>query len=163
MTDMPPVPTGRGSTPSPSSSVRHVCEMRSRVTLAMSRQSGQSGLMTNLLGTEPQTDTVSSGQSDAPLRRRGLAVCAGAVACAAIAGAIGAGAGLDLISTPFRRRLPFQSPVALGGCGAQCAWRGDERADPAAITAGGLTMGWVAFETTIVREPSVFDVLSGGA
>jgi len=144
--------------------------------LASRARTGNHVLMTNsvALGAEPEKGKVSSGQSIARLRQRGLAVCAGGIAFAAFVGAIGATAGLDLISRPFRRRLPFRSPVLGAGAlvvvvgmpsvvAAQYAWRGDERADLAAMTAGGLTLGWIAFETTVVREPSLFDVVSGGA
>ncbi|HWS45292.1 MAG TPA: hypothetical protein VN636_05470, partial [Acidimicrobiia bacterium] len=98
-------------------------------------------------GTEPEFDDMSRSKPNARVRRRGLAACAGGVALAAFAGAIGAAAGLDLVSTRFRRRLPYRSPVLGAGAlvvvvavpsalTARYAWRGDERADAAAITAG---------------------------
>ncbi len=99
--------------------------------------------------------------------RRPLAALAMVNAVAAFGGAIGLATGALALGGNLDDRLPFASPVA-GGVAlavivglpltrvAVLAWRGDERADVAAVTTGVVLIGWIVVQLAFLRTLSFF-------
>jgi hypothetical protein len=104
---------------------------------------------------------------DEELRRqqRVLATCTGAMAVAAVAGAVGlVGGGIDFgeVDELIRDRIPWQNPVVAGlalggavavpmGTAALMAWRGAAKADVAALVAGAALICWIVGEVALLR------------
>jgi hypothetical protein len=98
-------------------------------------------------------------------RRRALAGVAWVNAIAALGGAVSLATGMLDLGTKLNHRLPFASPV-LGGIAltmvvavpftivALLAWRGDQRADTAAMIAGALLIGWIIVQLAFLRTLS---------
>ncbi|HVA03712.1 MAG TPA: hypothetical protein VMU64_08165 [Acidimicrobiales bacterium] len=115
-----------------------------------------------------------SGSGVIQRRRRGLASAEAVVAGGAVAGSLGLVVrSIDLGST-INARLPFESPE-FGGCAlflvvgvpmtwaAIEAWRGSRLANPWAMSAGGLLMGWIVVEIGVIQafswlQPTYFAV-----
>jgi hypothetical protein len=107
-------------------------------------------------------------QAPAVRPRRGLALGAGAVAAAAVVGAIDLASGTDPYFRLLTDRLPRHSPV-LGAVAltavvavpftdvARRAWTADPHTDQAATAAGVLMLTWVAAEHLVVRELGTLD------
>jgi len=85
------------------------------------------------------------------------------MALAALAGSIGLMSGTLDMGDAITARLPLGSAVAGGAAlgavvavpmsvAAVDAWRGAERADATAVTAGVLLMGWIVVEVAVIRS-----------
>jgi hypothetical protein len=102
--------------------------------------------------------------------RWGLAACAFLISLSAFAGSAGLVAGWLSLGAALDQRLPLGSPV-LGGIAlaiivglptawlAWLAWRGDARADAAALLIGMILIGWILVELAFIREVSLFHPL----
>jgi uncharacterized membrane protein len=100
-------------------------------------------------------------------RRTALAAVAALNAAAALGGAVSLVVGVIDLGPTISYRLPLHSPV-LGGLAlfvtvacpgallAALAWRGDRRADAAAVVAGALLVGWIAVQLAFIRSFSWF-------
>ncbi len=105
--------------------------------------------------------------------RRPLAVGSGLVAASAYAGAW----ALATMTGPRMKRLSDQFPFGSRALGASAlvtvvavphtvvAWyaaRDDRRADPAAVAAGGLLVGWIGAQRVLLTDRSLLQPLYAG-
>ncbi len=105
-------------------------------------------------------------------RRPALASAEGVVAAGALAGSLGLIVRSIDLGAKVNARLPFESP-AFGGCAlflvvgvpmtlaAIAAWRGSRPANPGAMSAGALLMGWIVVEIGVIQtfswlQPTLF-------
>ena len=117
--------------------------------------------------THRSVETAGEARTTEPVRHRGMAVAAAAVALPAVGGAVSLANGTIDMGEAIMDRFPWQSVqlagVALFACVAVpftalavLAWRGSPRTPQATVAAGHLLVAWIVVQVLVIRTLSYF-------